>query len=193
MRSATLFGLAVCVIVPMSIGCGSQQGIVRGQSPAPAGAEARRPGVTPAGGFHGDTSGGIEQVRFYSPLMKGPAEPVAITSSLSQKAGVSSCHGNDCHGDNCHNGACSKCGDCSGHCCCLGSGSGGDGSGDGHLGLGLGLNRQRYPGAWYPTHHHHFDYDPPRDLVYPAANVPPATIVYPYYTCKGPDDFFKAY
>jgi hypothetical protein len=31
----------------------------------------------------------------------------------------------------------------------------------------------------------------PSDLSYPPANQPPAIVQYPYYTCKGPDCFFK--
>ena len=42
----------------------------------------------------------------------------------------------------------------------------------------------------YPTHVHSFSYYPPKDLVYPQPNTPAAVIQYPYYTVKGPDDFF---
>ena len=30
----------------------------------------------------------------------------------------------------------------------------------------------------------------PRNLVYPPDNTPAAVVQYPYYTCKGPDDYF---
>lgn len=85
---------------------------------------------------------------------------------------------------------CQTCGDCSGRC-------GHRGHLAGHLGLRQKLNdlhevRNGPGGAWYPTHQHHFSYEAPRGLQYPAANVPPAVVVYPYYTVKGPDDFFKA-
>ena len=43
---------------------------------------------------------------------------------------------------------------------------------------------------WTPTHHHTYDYRQPRDLVYPPQNQPAAAVVYPYYTLKGPSDFF---
>ena len=43
---------------------------------------------------------------------------------------------------------------------------------------------------WTPTHHHTYDYKQPRDLVYPPQNQPAAAVVYPYYTLKGPSDFF---
>ncbi len=35
-----------------------------------------------------------------------------------------------------------------------------------------------------------YRYQAPKDLVYPAANQPAGVVVYPYYTLKGPDDFF---
>jgi hypothetical protein len=42
----------------------------------------------------------------------------------------------------------------------------------------------------HPTHYHWFSYEQPRNLVYPPANTPAAVVQYPYYTLKGPDDFF---
>jgi hypothetical protein len=43
---------------------------------------------------------------------------------------------------------------------------------------------------WTPTHHHTYDYRQPKELVYPPQNQPAAAVVYPYYTLKGPSDFF---
>lgn len=43
---------------------------------------------------------------------------------------------------------------------------------------------------WHPTHYHTFTYNPPQNLVYPQQNQPAAVVQYPYYTHKGPDDFF---
>lgn len=43
---------------------------------------------------------------------------------------------------------------------------------------------------WTPTHHHTYDYKQPKNLVYPPQNQPAAAVVYPYYTLKGPSDFF---
>ena len=54
-------------------------------------------------------------------------------------------------------------------------------------------NGNNYAGAGHghhPTHYHWFSYEQPRNLVYPPANQPAAVIQYPYYTVKGPDDFF---
>ncbi len=44
---------------------------------------------------------------------------------------------------------------------------------------------------WMPKHYHSFTYDFPNDLTYPAPNAPGGAIVYPYYTVKGPSDFFR--
>ena len=46
------------------------------------------------------------------------------------------------------------------------------------------------PSAWQPTHYHTFEYKRPKNLVYPPANQPAAIVQYPYYTVKGPSDFF---
>lgn len=35
-----------------------------------------------------------------------------------------------------------------------------------------------------------YRYKAPKDLKYPPANQPAGVVVYPYYTVKGPDDFF---
>ena len=45
-------------------------------------------------------------------------------------------------------------------------------------------------GGWAPTHHHTFEYKQPTNLVYPPANQPASVVQYPYYTLKGPSDFF---
>lgn len=43
---------------------------------------------------------------------------------------------------------------------------------------------------WVPKHHHTYDYKQPSGLVYPQQNQPAGVVNYPYYTCKGPSDFF---
>lgn len=42
----------------------------------------------------------------------------------------------------------------------------------------------------WPQHHHTYEYRQPKNLVYPPHNQPAGVVVYPYYTCKGPSDFF---
>lgn len=42
----------------------------------------------------------------------------------------------------------------------------------------------------HPSHYHWYSYQQPRNLVYPDQNQPSAVVQYPYYTVKGPSDFF---
>ncbi len=45
-----------------------------------------------------------------------------------------------------------------------------------------------------PQHYHSYSYSRPNNLVYPqaeAGNVPGGAVVYPYYTHRGPSDFFR--
>lgn len=44
--------------------------------------------------------------------------------------------------------------------------------------------------VWRPTHHHTWSYKAPQNLQYPPQNQKPAVYQYPYYTVKGPTDFF---
>ncbi len=48
-------------------------------------------------------------------------------------------------------------------------------------------------GDWYPTHRYTYSYNEPRNLSYPPPQVPAGAVVYPYYTHKGPSDFFRAH
>lgn len=52
-----------------------------------------------------------------------------------------------------------------------------------------GNHDYRGPG-WYPKHHHFYSYRREDDLVYPPAQTPGAIVQYPYYTHRGPTDFF---
>jgi hypothetical protein len=49
-------------------------------------------------------------------------------------------------------------------------------------------NHMRGP---YPKHHMTYSYQRPSNLSYPPPQVPGGVIVYPYYTLKGPSDFFR--
>ena len=42
----------------------------------------------------------------------------------------------------------------------------------------------------HPVHRNFYTYDVPRGLEYPQDNTPPAVVQYPYYTTRGPTDFF---
>lgn len=43
---------------------------------------------------------------------------------------------------------------------------------------------------FHPVHRNFYTYDVPRGLEYPQENTPPAVVQYPYYTTRGPTDFF---
>jgi hypothetical protein len=43
----------------------------------------------------------------------------------------------------------------------------------------------------YPEHHFTYSYMRPKNLQYPPPHVPGGIVVYPYYTLKGPSDFFR--
>jgi hypothetical protein len=43
----------------------------------------------------------------------------------------------------------------------------------------------------YPEHHFTYAYKRPKNLQYPPPQVPGGIVVYPYYTLKGPSDFFR--
>lgn len=95
--------------------------------------------------------------------------------------GNGNCGNGNCGDGNCGDGSCN--GDCNGDC------QDGCGCGQCHIG-GCGNAIGRYITEGYPTHVHKFSYYPPKNLSYPAPNVPAAVVQYPYYTVKGPDDFF---
>ena len=46
-------------------------------------------------------------------------------------------------------------------------------------------------GGFHGGHYHTFEYNAPKNLKYPPANQPPAVVQYPYYTLRGPTDFFQ--
>ena len=46
------------------------------------------------------------------------------------------------------------------------------------------------PAGTFPTHKYKFEYHAPKNLVYPRAGQPAGVTVYPYYTTRGPTDFF---
>ena len=46
------------------------------------------------------------------------------------------------------------------------------------------------PAGTFPTHRYDIRYHAPKNLVYPQAGQPAGVTVYPYYTTRGPTDFF---
>jgi hypothetical protein len=45
--------------------------------------------------------------------------------------------------------------------------------------------------ACQPHHGYSYSYKTPNDLSYPSPQVPGGAVMYPYYTHKGPSDFFR--
>lgn len=43
---------------------------------------------------------------------------------------------------------------------------------------------------WFPQHMHKYSVSVPHNLTYPPQDQPAAVVFYPYYTVKGPSDFF---
>jgi len=43
----------------------------------------------------------------------------------------------------------------------------------------------------YPQHHFTYGYNRPKNMLYPPPEVPGGAVTYPYYTHKGPSDFFR--
>lgn len=57
--------------------------------------------------------------------------------------------------------------------------------GHGHNCQGAGCNL-----PFHPVHRNFYTYSTPQGLMYPPENASPATYQYPYYTLRGPTDFF---
>lgn len=43
---------------------------------------------------------------------------------------------------------------------------------------------------FHPVHRNFHTYDVPSNLTYPQEDIPPAMVQYPYFTTRGPTDFF---
>ena len=125
--------------------------------------------------------------------------------------GDSGCPGGGCPSGECQSGLCQN----GGHGRGVFGGGDGAGGGYGRRGLhgGQGLHGGRgangacptgecpngrcnggcishLPYHLAPTHRNFHTYQVPQGLTYPAQNQPPASIQYPYYTTRGPTDFF---
>lgn len=73
--------------------------------------------------------------------------------------------------------------------CRLFGGCAGGGNCGGLCGHGAG-NPNGINLPFHPVHRNYVDYQVPTNLSYPKQNTPAATVQYPYYTLKGPSDFF---
>lgn len=207
-------GLLSCLMASFFVGCAaSPESLIRGQSPSaypmPAGAYsghgfgAYSQGVPfpynglagqalqahvrgradayygtrgssgfAAGGFHG---GGYPVSTSYPVAYGGGGDYQTAACDNGATCENGYCEDPYCNRGYCHHGyrfgdclhGCRSCPYCNGHGCdhCNG-------------------------GQWAPTHLYQHMYKIPQGMVYPQNPTPGAITVYPYYTHKGPDDFF---
>ncbi|MFK7821858.1 MAG: hypothetical protein AB8G99_24375 [Planctomycetaceae bacterium] len=71
-----------------------------------------------------------------------------------------------------------------------GCASGGQCGGGGRCGGRTCGGGQHLNLPFHPVHRNYVNYQVPKNLSYPQQNTPAATVQYPYYTTKGPTDFF---
>ena len=161
-------GLVTCLAWSLLVGCSSSAGTFRCQSPASYAALPAPRAIAPQRIVRPPT-GFLRQppmtVRAATGLPLGPIVPVQATSPAAQYAGMSGYAHSYHSGTSSHHQqrACYGCQ--TGQC---------------------GPNRPH----WMPTHHHWSVYRQPSNLSYPPSQVPAAVTQYPYYTLKGPSDFF---
>jgi len=176
------WGLTVLLAASALVGCGQSRQMVRGQSPAncPPQAEAEGPIIGSAPGyaegtkphmsklghdfkaFNGfrDNNFGYEGGYYAGPQGYYTDRDRIYRTGMGAAAGCPACE----YGRNCQPGGCQHCGCNSGNC-----GPGG-------------------PGC--PQVYQTYQYNWPRNVVAPPAEVPNAMVQYPYYTLRGPTDFF---
>jgi hypothetical protein len=207
-------GLLACLMASIFVGCvSSPESLIRGQSPAypmPAGANsghgfgAYSQGVPfPFNGLLGKATQSSVQSHvdaYYGNGGSSAYGPGGYPVSASY-AGGGVYSGADCEGGaTCENGYCQdpscRPGCQQGYCfmgclhgqnCCQYC----NGQGCPHChGNGYGNGYGNGGGQWAPTHLYAHKYQIPQGMVYPQNPTPGAITVYPYYTHKGPDDFF---
>lgn len=154
-------GLLSCLMMSVFVGCvSSPEELIRGQSPGGY--------PMPAGAYSGHGFGANQQVPpFPFKGMVGDALQYPVQAEVNAYYGGG-------HGAY-HGAGHARCNHCQGRGCqyCQGQ--------HGHPNNGQ---------QWAPTHMYQHMYKIPQGMVYPQNPTPGAMTVYPYYTHKGPDDFF---
>jgi len=189
MNTRVCLGLALCgLLAGMSTGCASTPMVARAQNELP------EPFVRPASyGYQPDPHQLVDdslhgtKVSHYN--ANNPYQPVPATwhnhvhGTQAGYGPATSCP----PGGGCPPSA--ECPHCQGHpasgSACPFCQSGGNGV---HGMLHNSIQHLRGP---YPQHHVSYSYSRPNNLQYPPPQVPGGAIVYPYYTLKGPSDFFR--
>lgn len=156
--------ITTLVMGPWNFGMAGERPVIRAQGGMPY--PAAHPGYQ-EGEYVEDCEEG-----HYSPFGKIHHCWTYITTLGGKQAGYSNGYGSNGFGSNGYgaNGYGSN-------------GYGANGYGPNGFGGGAGDPRQR-------DYQYLYRYRAPQNLRYPAANQPAGVVVYPYYTVKGPDDFF---
>lgn len=203
MQIRSSWGLMVVVAVTAAVGCSQSRQTIRGQSPstampvvpaAAAGWEGQGPIIGSAPGYgqfvygdhlpgYGNTADAIKAKHSHHDFNIAPGfhdnnfgyeggyyagpEGYYTEHDRSYTAGGGGCP--QCqNGQACPSDGCPHCGHgCRGMAGVLGHGPNG-----------------------FPTHYQTYGYNWPQNQVYPSNQVPAAMVQYPYYTFRGPTDFF---
>ncbi|MEK6259494.1 MAG: hypothetical protein AABP62_12830 [Planctomycetota bacterium] len=198
MQIRSNWGLMVVVTVAAAMGCSQSRTTIRGQSPAApvaaAGWEGQGPIIGSAPGYgqfvhgdhkpgHGNNKDAFKAKHSHHDFNIAPgfhdnnfgyeggyyAGPEGYYTEHDRTYTVG---GGGC--PHCQNGQACPSDGCP-HC------------GHGHRGMGGTLGHG--PNG-FPTHYQTYRYDWPQNQVYPTGPVPAGMVQYPYYSFRGPTDFF---
>ena len=176
MKPVICLGLAAAAAMLVAVGCAQTPGTVRGQSPVVE--DGPLIGSAPGYGqhshpiakhhdykvfrFHRDHNFGYEEAWYDGKEQYYPHHTKQVYDvGGGPGVGCPACNG----GSSCPPGGCSHCGfGCCKHGCFHGNGC--------------------------PDHYATYKYKWPQNLVYPQPTLPAGVIQYPYYTLRGPTDFF---
>ncbi len=171
------------LLVSFSSGCQSLgTATIRGQSPAepPMAAATPAEGVTPAGYYHKPIRAGLSEVHDHY------QQHHSTSVTHFQTTGSGEVGGPGCPPGGYGQGYPANCppGYEQGY------------PADCPPGYGHGGRHGRHHGGHYglnicPQDVHSYDYIVPNNLVYPQPNAVGGAVVYPYYTHRGPSDFFR--
>lgn len=183
MTRTTVCGIVLCLISPLLIGCSTGSGVIRAQSPA----------TGPTVQAQTETLGTLYGTNGLFTKHNKVKYEGKITTYTGPNGGQHVHHsGPNGHYDRHHGHANGQpCPQCQQECgendeCRLCKSFRDRFSGPERTSV-MGPDGRRYE---YPVHTHEFSYKPPQGLVYPENNAPAPVVQYPYYTVKGPDDFF---
>lgn len=171
MKRVKRLGLAAAVTVLALAGCSQSPSIVRAQSPGfPPGAEIDGPIIGSAPGY-GETHQHPKKRRDFKVFANHYNHQ--FNPGNGWYSGVEDCYPN--HQKHVYDVGGQGCPACDGGMSCPPGGCQ-------HCGCGCD-----HP---CPKHYHTYAYKWPKNLVYPPPVLPAGMVQYPYYTLRGPTDFF---